>query len=98
MTMDIVVSVFLTREKHDAADSLMKSAYFILIRVDYFLERLTNLYMKEISVVHGITSSILSDQDPRFTCQFWKKFNDTTGSRLNFSMPSQNNKQSKRVI
>lgn len=41
--MDFVFSLPLTREKHDAAwgivDRLIESAHFLLIRVDYSLER-----------------------------------------------------------
>lgn len=58
-------------EKYDDAwvivDRLSKLAHVILIRVNYLSKRLTNLYMKEIITLQGIPSSIISDQDLRFT-------------------------------
>lgn len=50
--MNFVVGLPLIREKHDAAwvivVCLTKSAHLILIRVDYSLERLVDLYVKKI--------------------------------------------------
>lgn len=53
-------------------DKLTKSAHFILMRMDYPMEKLAELYIKRIVSLHGIPSSILSDRDPRFTSKFWE--------------------------
>ncbi|XP_050920406.1 uncharacterized protein LOC127138043 [Lathyrus oleraceus] len=42
---------------------LAKSAHFILIRMDYHMERLAKLYIDKIVNLHGILSSIVSDRD-----------------------------------
>ena len=52
ITMDFVTALPLTQRKHDAVwvivDRLTKSAHFLLIRINYSLERLAKLYIDEI--------------------------------------------------
>ena len=87
--MDFVVGLPLTGRKHDfvgvVVDRLMKSAHFLPVRTDYSLDKLTDLYIKEIVRLHGIPVSIISDRDPRFTLRFWGKLQEALGTRLNFS-------------
>ena len=52
-------------------DKLDKSAHFILIKMSYPLQKLTELYSEKIVSLHGIPSSIVSDRDMRFTLRFW---------------------------
>ena len=77
------------RKKHDAVwvvvDRLTKTAHFLLVRTDCSLDKLTELYIKEIVRLHEIPISIISDRDPRFTSRFWGKLQEALGSRLNFS-------------
>ena len=67
----------LTQQKHDyvwlIVDKLTKSAHFISVKMDYFMDRLAELYVKEIVRLHGVSLSIVSDRDPRFTSRFWKE-------------------------
>lgn len=51
-------------------DRLTKSAHFILMRLDYPLERLVKLYIKRIVSLHDIPFSIVFDRDLRFTSRF----------------------------
>jgi len=44
--------------------------------------KLTQLYIKEITRLHGVPSSIMFDRDPRFTYKFWKTIQDAMGSKL----------------
>lgn len=78
--------VTLTQKKHDASwvivERLTKFAHFIPIRVDYSLEKLANLYVKEIVRLHEIPSSIISDRDPHFTSRFWKKISRGNGYKV----------------
>lgn len=46
---------------------LTKSSHFILIRLNYPLERLEKLYIERIVSLHGISSSNVFDMDLRFT-------------------------------
>ena len=56
--------------------------------------------MNEIVRLHGITLSIVSDLDPRFTLRFWKELQSALGTQLNFSTTfhPQTDGQSERVI
>ena len=71
ITMDFVVRLPLTERKHDSVwvvvDRLSKSAHFLLVRIDYSLDKLVELYIKVIVRLHGIPISIISYRDPRFT-------------------------------
>ena len=66
-------------------DRLTKSAHFLPVRADYALDKLVELYIREIVWLHGIPISIISDRDPRFTSRFWGKLQEALGTRLNFS-------------
>ena len=74
INMDFVVGLPLTKGKYDAiwviVDRLTNSAHFIPINERYSLEKLANLYIKEIVSRHGVHVSIVSDRDPRFTSRF----------------------------
>ena len=104
ITMDFVVGLPLTRRKHDSVwvvvDRLTKLAHFLPVRNDYSLDKLAELYIKEIVQLHGIPISIISDRDPRFTSRFWGKLQEALGTRLNFSTTfhPQTDGQSERVI
>ena len=82
--MDFVVGLPLTRRKHDlvwvVVDRLTKSAHFLPVRTDYSLDKLTELYIKEIVRLHDILVSIISDRDPRFTLRFWGKLQEALGT------------------
>ena len=89
ITMDFVSGFPLTQRKHDSicviVDRLTKSANFLPVRLDYSMDRLAKLYMKEIVWLHGIPLSIVSNRDPRFTSRFWKELQSAMGTQLNFS-------------
>ena len=63
--MDFVVGLPLTGRMHDSiwgvVDRLTKSAHFLPVRTDYSLDKLAELYIKEIVRLHGIPISIISD-------------------------------------
>ncbi|WMV19897.1 hypothetical protein MTR67_013282 [Solanum verrucosum] len=46
-------------------DILIKSALFILVRIDYNSEQLAKVYVKEIARLHGVPLSIILDRDGR---------------------------------
>ncbi|KAG8501232.1 hypothetical protein CXB51_003367 [Gossypium anomalum] len=53
--------------------------------LDYSLNKLAELYIREIVRLHGIPLSIISDRDLRFTSRFWQKLQEALGTKLNFS-------------
>ena len=89
ITMDFVSGFPLTQQKHDSiwviVDRLTKSTHFIPVGIDYYMDRLAELYVDEIVRLHGVPLSIMSDRDPRFTSRFWKELQLAFGTRLNFS-------------
>ncbi|GJU86602.1 putative reverse transcriptase domain-containing protein [Tanacetum coccineum] len=60
----------LMERKEDRVDRLTKSAYFLAIREDYKMGKLASLYIDEIVAGYGVTVSIISDCDGRFTLRF----------------------------
>ena len=70
------------------------------MRTDYSLDKIAELYIKEIVWLHGIPISIISYQDPRFTSRFWGKLQEALGTRLNCNtaFQPQTDGQSERVI
>ena len=89
ITKDFVVGLPLIRRKHDSVwvvvERLTKSTHFLPVRTDYSLDKLAELYIKEIVRLHGIPISIISYRDSRFTSRFWGKLQEALGTRLNFS-------------
>ena len=78
----------------------MKSAHFIPIRETYSLEKMADVFMKEVISRHGVPVSVVSDRDTRFTARFWGKFHSDLGTRLHFSTAyhRQTDGQSERTI
>ena len=87
--MNFFVGLPLTRRKHDSVwvvvDQFTKTAHFLPVRTNYSLDKMVELYIKEIVRLHGIPISIISDRDPRFTSRFWGKLQGALDTRLNFS-------------
>ncbi|GJY52508.1 reverse transcriptase domain-containing protein [Tanacetum coccineum] len=53
-------------------DRLTKSAHFFPMKDTDTIERLRRLYLKEVVSRHGVSVSIISDRDSRFTSHFWQ--------------------------
>ena len=89
ITMDFVSGFPLTQQKHDSVwvivDKLTKYTHFIPVKMEYSMDQLAKLYVKEIVRWHDVPLSIMSDRDPRFTSRFWKELKSALGTRLNFS-------------
>ncbi|KAI3815764.1 hypothetical protein L1987_15445 [Smallanthus sonchifolius] len=89
ITMDFITKLSRTAKGNDTiwviVDRLTKSAHFLPIRETSSLERLAEVFIKEVVSRHGMPLSIVSDRDTRFMSRFWKKFNEAMGTRLNIS-------------
>ena len=55
-------------------DQLTKSAHFIPVSVHRTVDKLAQLYIREIVHLHGTPISIVSNQDPLFVAEFWESF------------------------
>lgn len=104
ISMDFVTGLPMTLKKNDTiwvvVDRLTKSAHFLSIREDFSVNKLADIFQREIVRLHGTPVSIVSDQDPRFTSRFWKGFQRAWGTRLNYSTTfhPQTDGQSERTI
>jgi len=89
IAMDFVVGLPKTPTNQDSiwviVDRLIKATHFIPINIRYSLEKLTQLYIKEVVRLHEIPSSIVSNKDPRFTSRFWESLHQALGTKLRLS-------------
>ena len=89
IAMDFVTGLPRTQQGNDALwvviDRLTKSAHFLPIKVSFSLEKLAELYVREVVRLHGVPLSIISDRDPRFTSRFWPSLQYALGTKLQFS-------------
>ena len=60
-------------------DQLTKSAHFLVVRMTFTFKEFEKLYILEIVQFYGVSVSIISDQDPRFTAQFLEEFPEGHG-------------------
>ena len=76
IAMDFVTGLPRTKTNHDTIwviiDRLTKSAHFMPINERYTVDKLMDIYLKEIVVRHGVHVAIVSDRDPMFNSRFWR--------------------------
>ncbi|GJR62370.1 putative reverse transcriptase domain-containing protein [Tanacetum coccineum] len=89
ITMDFVSGLPRTPSGYDSiwviVDRLTKSAHFLPIKKTDSIEKLAQLYLKEIVCKHGVPTSIISDRDSLFTSRFWKSLQEAMGTQLDMS-------------
>ncbi|GJR25337.1 putative reverse transcriptase domain-containing protein, partial [Tanacetum coccineum] len=66
-------------------DRLTKSAHFLPIHENYKTEKLAKIYVNKIVARHGVSVSIISDRDGRFTSHLWQALQEALGTRLDMS-------------
>ncbi|GJV91809.1 putative reverse transcriptase domain-containing protein [Tanacetum coccineum] len=71
-----------------------------LIKTTDSMEKLTQLYLKEIVCRHGVPISIISDRDSKFASRFWRSLQSALGTELDMSTAyhPKTNGQSERTI
>jgi hypothetical protein len=67
-------------------DRLTKSAYFIPVNVRDSMEKMAQIYTQEVVRLHEVPLSIMSDRDLSFALRFWRKFQESMGTTLKFSI------------
>ena len=87
--MDFIVGLSRTHIGYDAiwviVDQLTKLVHFLAIRNNFSLDRLAELYVNEIVKLHGVSISIVSNRDSKFTSRFWPKIQKALGTFLHLS-------------
>nr|GFC28976.1 reverse transcriptase domain-containing protein [Tanacetum cinerariifolium] len=81
-------------------DRLTKSAHFLPKKKTDSIEKLAELYLKEIVCKHGVPVSVISDRDSLFTSRFWVSLQEALGTQLDLSIAyhPETNGQSERTI
>ncbi|GJY00699.1 putative reverse transcriptase domain-containing protein [Tanacetum coccineum] len=89
VTMDFVSGLPRTPSGYDTIwviiDRLTKSAHFLPTKKTDTMEKLAQLYLKEIMCRHGVSISIISDRDSHFMSRFWRSLQKALGSNLDMS-------------
>ena len=67
---------------------MTKSTHIFLIKTIDPVRKQARLYLKEIVRLRGVSVSIVSDRDARFTSMFWKELQTKLGTRLTFGTTS----------
>jgi hypothetical protein len=79
-------------------DMIKKSVHFITIKVIDLIQRLANLYSRDVVKLHRILATIVSDRDPQFISRFWMSLQNAMEAKLNFSTIYISDGQSERTI
>lgn len=66
-------------------DRLSKYSHFIPLKHPYTARMVAEIFVKEIVRLHGVPTSIVSDRDPIFISNFWKKLFKMQGTQLKMS-------------
>jgi len=104
IAMDFVTHLPKSVKGHDSiwviVDRLTKCAHFLVINQKWSMDRLAELYVREVVRLHGVPASIVSDRDPRFTSRFWQSLQAALGTQLRMSSAyhPQTDGQSERTI
>ena len=89
VTMDFVSGLLRSPRGHNTVwvvvDRLTNSAHFLPMKLTDSLDTLIKLFVREIIRLHGVSASIVSDIDSRFTSQFWQSLQQAVGTELFFS-------------
>jgi hypothetical protein len=101
--MDFITGFPTSIKQNDAimvvVDKLRKSAHFIPVKSTCKAIDITQVFMKEIFILHGMPKEIVSDKDMKFTSNFWKSLMAGLEIKLLFSTAyhPQTNGQIERV-
>nr|GEY82307.1 putative reverse transcriptase domain-containing protein [Tanacetum cinerariifolium] len=89
ITMDFIIGIPRTLSGYDSiwviVDRLTKSAHFLLVKTTDSMEKLTQLYLKEVVCLHGVPISIILDRNSKFTSRFWQSLQEALGTQLDMS-------------
>ncbi|GJV44140.1 putative reverse transcriptase domain-containing protein [Tanacetum coccineum] len=89
ITMDFVSGLPRTPRGYDTiwviVDRLTNSAHFLPMKKTDNMEKLTQLYLKEIVCRHGVPILIILDRDSHFMSRFWRLLQKALGTNLDLS-------------
>nr|GEW26839.1 hypothetical protein [Tanacetum cinerariifolium] len=89
ITMDFVSGLPRTPSGYDTiwviVDRVTKSAHFLPMKKTDSMEKLTQLYLKEVVCKHGVPISTISDRDSHIMSRFWKSLQKALETDLDIS-------------
>ena len=89
ISMDFIMGLPKTERQHDAiftfVDRLTKYIHVIPTKSTIDAEGAARLLVNNVFAYHGLSKSIASDRDPRFTSAFFKEVFSLLGVKLNMS-------------
>nr|GEU68077.1 putative reverse transcriptase domain-containing protein [Tanacetum cinerariifolium] len=89
VTMDFMTGLPRTLSGYDLiwviVDRLTKSAHFLPKKKTDSIEKLVELYLKEIVCKHGVPMLVIFDRDSLFTSRFWVSLQKALGTQLDLS-------------
>ena len=89
ISMDFIMGLPRTARHHDAVftfvDKMTKYVHVIPTTSTIDAEGAARLYVNNVFTLHGLSKSIVSDRDPRFTSAFFKEVFATLGVKLRMS-------------
>ena len=87
--MDFITKLPKTKLKNDVivvvVDNLTKETHFIPVGTTHKETNIVDIYMKDVSILHGIPKAIVLKRDLKFTSKFWKGLFEGVGTILNMS-------------
>jgi hypothetical protein len=88
--MDLITQLPKTSSGHDAivvfVDKLTKMVHFVPTTTEVSAPELAQVFMREVTRLHGVPKSVVSDRDPRVTSNFWKSLWKLMGTKLAMSI------------
>ena len=92
ISMDFIMGLPSTSRGHDAiytfVDRLTKLVHLVPTSSSVDAKRSAELYINNVFKLHGLSSTIVSDRDPRFTASFFQEVFSILGTKLHFSTAS----------
>ena len=87
--MNFIIGLPRTGKQHDSimvvVDKLMQAPHFIPLKTTHNVTNVANIFMREITRLHGIPKTIVSDRDPKLNSKLWKGFFKGFKMNLNIS-------------
>ena len=87
--MDYIMGLPKSKKKIDSifvgVDTYSKATHFIPVKSTYTTIHISDIFLKEIFIFHGIPKEIISDRDVKFTGNFWRSLFFGLETQLNFS-------------
>ena len=88
--MDFIMGLPKSKKQNDSifvvVDKMSKVAHFIPVKSTHKAIHIADIFLNEIFRLHRIPKEIISDQDTKFTENFWRSLFSGLETQLNFSI------------